>query len=193
MVDETHTAFRRRAPDKPGNGIDDIAQAILRSADLGKGLGDQRLVTSTFVNINLQHTPAGDVPFKVFQWQASHMKPAVITVEAANALLDHVRFTGGDRMHPGSDDRWPVIRVHDFAGGPVFQDLEWGADVILDLAIDLFQLTGRFHERNHGRNAVDDRADVECVARIAGVRGAGGLDVRAESTACAGTVGMIVD
>ena len=84
------------------------------------------------------------------------MEPAVDAISAPMAALDFVWMAGLDRPLPRGDDYWEVIRMNDVGRRPTFQFLERLAEVFQDWSVDDFDFTGRCHDRDQGRNAIDD-------------------------------------
>ena len=66
------------------------------------------------------------------------MEPAVLAIASPDAMLEFVRLAGFDGVLPGSDDAGKVGRVNSVGGAPLLQFFERPAEVLEDLAVDVF-------------------------------------------------------
>ena len=72
-------------------------------------------------------------------------------------MLEFVRLAGFDGVLPRSDDAGKVIRVNSVGGAPSLQFFERPAEVLKDLAVDVFDAAVRRHDRDQTGDRLDDQ------------------------------------
>ena len=72
-------------------------------------------------------------------------------------MLEFVRLARFDGALPRSDDARQVVRVNGVRGAPSFQLFERPAEVLEDLAVDVFDLTAGCHDRDETGDRLDDQ------------------------------------
>ncbi len=113
-VDEFDLARRTRGGNKPGNAVDDQAQALLIRPE---GI----LGALPVVDVGQQHVPAGDTAARVSHGESARLEPPVHAIGTPLAELEKIRLPGFDRAPPRVDDARKVIRMDGVAGGPILQ------------------------------------------------------------------------
>jgi hypothetical protein len=73
--------------------------------------GEKRFSPLLVVDISRQGVPKDDAPLRISQWQAARMEPTVNPIRAATAALAYIWLAGFERLLPGSEHAWAIIRM----------------------------------------------------------------------------------
>src|SRR5262249_20603302 len=82
----------------------------------------------------------------------------VDAVGAAPAQLEIAGLARFDRPRPRGEATRAVVGMHGFAELQAFQLRQCHTEIVFDLAVDIFELAGWRHQRDEGRDAVQDRS-----------------------------------
>ena len=72
-------------------------------------------------------------------------------------MLEFVRLARFDGVLPCSDDAGEVVRVNSVCAAPSLQFFERPAEVLEDLAVDVFDAAVRRHDRDQTGDCLDDQ------------------------------------
>ena len=136
LVEELGASIGPRRPGQRRNRVDDELEIALARRE---GL----LGALALVDVDEQVVPADDVPVRIAKRKSARLKPAVDAIERRARYFELEGVTGRDRMREDLDDARKILRMNRAVGPPVLQLLQRLAEVLEDLAVDEFDLTGR--------------------------------------------------
>src|SRR6185436_4274790 len=109
------------------------------------------------VDVDQQVVPADDVTAGIAKRIPTRLKPAVLTIEASSAYLELERLSFRDRTVEDRDDARKILGMCGVARLPFPQLVQRAAEVLVNLAVDELDLSGRREGRDQPWNAVHDQ------------------------------------
>src|ERR1700730_9759584 len=149
-VEKLDLARRTMGRHKPGNAVEDQAQALFVRLE---GF----LSALPVVNVGQQHVPTGETTFCVPRGERARLEPPVHTIGTPLAELNSIRLAGFDRVRPRVNDARKIIRMNGVAGRPVLQVLRRLAEIFQGLPVEQLDLACRVERTHEPRNALDDQ------------------------------------
>src|SRR5262245_36142868 len=99
---------------------------------------DSLLSALAFVDVSQQVVPADDASIVASKWKAARLKPAVLPIEPAEAVLPVTQQAGFDGALPCRPEAGQVVGMNNASIVPVLQFLERSAEVLEQLAVGVF-------------------------------------------------------
>src|SRR4051812_25621475 len=105
------------------------------------------------INIRNQVIPTDDTAFRVSQWKAAYVEPAVDTIGAPDTVFNVVGMPGFYRADPPRLHHRQIIRMYKWS--PVCQFLKGPARIVQNSLIDEFDLASCSHRAKEAGNGID--------------------------------------
>src|SRR5262245_17282184 len=141
-VNDSSEEVRRREIRRPQSGVLEGPRVLVQHesiwAQRGNHLGnrihdppvfalagqDSLLSVLAFVDVGQQVVPADDASIDASKWKAARLKPAVLPIEPAEAVLAFARQAGFDGALPCRPEAGQVVGMNDVSTVPILEPLE---------------------------------------------------------------------
>src|SRR5262245_23238876 len=141
------------APYQRRNRVDDELELLFA--------GTQRVLRPpALVDVRQQHAPSNDLPVAIAKRKAAILKPAIVAIGAAKALLDLVRAAGCDRTREDIENAGYIVGMDRAAGRPPSELVLGLAEVVKHLPIENVDFSSRREDRNHAGDGVHNHSGV---------------------------------
>src|SRR6185295_18423595 len=123
-------------------------------------LAKRLLGAPAIVDVVQQYAPPVNGAVGIAKRAAPALKPTIDTVRSLEALLRLEGIADGDRSRDDSDVIRQILGMNGVDRLPLLEVLQRPAEVVQQLAIHDFDLTGPTQQTNETRDVVDDQARI---------------------------------
>src|ERR1700733_11640379 len=117
--------------------------------------GEKRFGPLLVVDISRQGVPKDNAPFRISQGEAAGVEPTVDAIRTATAAFAHIWLAGFERLLPGGEHPWAIIRMIAVDLPSTLQFLECRAEKFQAVAVGAYEVAIGIHEDDEGRKAIE--------------------------------------